>query len=247
MKDLFSLQSSNYAVFRPTYPTELVQNFSSLCAEHELAWDAGTGNGQLAILLAEHFTHVIGTDISEKQLENAMPKRNVAYAINDSYHTSFADQSVDLVTAAQAVHWFNFDSFYKEVNRVLKPDGVIALIGYGVMRSDPKTDEIIQDFYHNTMGPFWDKERQMIDDSYSTLPFPFDEINLRKFRMDYSWSIDQLIGYFSTWSALQHYTKETGDDPLPELRRRLQETGLKLFEIGFPLFFRVGKMAKTAK
>jgi len=243
LKDLFSTQSSEYAKFRPTYPAELVEEISSLCASHDLAWDAGTGNGQLAVMLAEHFTRVTGTDISEKQLANAAKKSNVDYSISDSGTTAFSNHSVDLVTVAQAVHWFDFDAFYAEVKRVLKKNGIVALIGYGVMRSDPVTDAIIQDFYHNIVGPYWDRERKLIDEAYTTIPFPFREIELKKYHMTYSWDIDQFMGYFSTWSALQHYLKKTSHNPLPELKTRLAATGLKKFELDFPLFFRIGKQA----
>jgi ubiquinone/menaquinone biosynthesis C-methylase UbiE len=241
LKDLFSTQSSEYSRFRPTYPAALVEEISSLCAHHDLAWDAGTGNGQLAVMLAEHFKHVTGTDISEKQLANAAKKSNIDYSISDSKTTAFKDHSVDLVTVAQAVHWFDFDAFYAEVKRVLKKNGVIALIGYGVMRSDRATDAIIQDFYHNIVGPYWDQERRLIDEAYVTIPFPFKEIGLKKYNMHYSWNIDQLMGYFSTWSALQHYLKKTAHDPLPELKERFVATGHKKFELDFPLFFRIGK------
>ena len=241
MKDLFSNQSNEYAKFRPSYPIEVAADLSKLCKACELAWDAGTGNGQLAVLLAKHFSHVSGTDISEKQLANAQQHPNITYSTSDSTTTRLSDHSVDLVTVAQAVHWFNFELFYKEVRRVLKPDGVIALVGYGVMRGEPLTDAIIQDFYHNTMGPYWDKERLLIDNNYRSIPFPFQEIEMKSYSMKYSWSIDQLVGYFSTWSALQHYKNKTGVDPLPQLRKRFLETGSLEFKVDFPLFFRVGK------
>jgi len=241
MKDLFSKQSNEYAKFRPSYPKAMVETLIDLCSERELVWDAGTGNGQLAAMLSDHFIHVHATDISAKQLSNAVQRANVTYAISDSTHIALHDTSVNLITVAQAVHWFNTTKFYAEVNRVLKPDGIIALLGYGVMRSDPATDEIIQHFYHQVTGPYWDPERKLIDEHYATLPFPFKEIAFPKFNMNYKWNVDQLIGYFSTWSALQHLIEKTGVDPLPELKRRFESTGNTTFQIEFPLFFRIGK------
>lgn len=241
MKDLFSAQSSEYAKFRPAYPPALVHDIVSLCTAHELAWDAGTGNGQFAVMLSKYFERVVGTDISEKQLTNATRKANIEYEINDSTATHFSRHSVDLITVAQAVHWFNFEKFYAEVNRVLKKDGILALVGYGLMTAEPAVEEIILDFYNNVLGGYWDNERRMVDESYRTIPFPFREIQLREYSMPYTWNIDQLIGYFSTWSALQHYVAKNNNDPLPLLKQRFQNTGLSAFSIAFPIFYRVGR------
>lgn len=242
MKDLFSAQASEYAKFRPAYPPAMVHEIASLCTAHQLAWDAGTGNGQFAVMLSKYFNRVVGTDISEKQLANAIQKPNVEYYVNDSTSTYFAAQTVDLVTVAQAVHWFNFEKFYAEVQRVLKKDGIIALIGYGLMKSSPEVNEIVLDFYNNVLGAYWDKERKLIDESYTTIPFPFDEIQLQQYSMPYTWNIDQLMGFFSTWSALQHYRRSTGSDPLPLLRRRFKDTGMEEFKIEFPIFARTGRI-----
>lgn len=192
-------------------------------------------------MLSEHFSNVVATDISEQQLSKAEKKNNITYSISDSTHVELESGTADLVTVAQAVHWFNFENFYHEVRRVLKPNGILALIGYGVMRSDAATDKIIQEFYHTTMGPYWDKERKLIDEAYVNIPFPLHEVHLKNYSMKYTWTIDQLIGYFSTWSALQHYRKQTGEDPLPKLREEFILTGHSSFIVDFPLFFRIGK------
>lgn len=242
MKDLFSTQSNEYAKFRPTYPPALIEEIISLCPAHNLAWDAGTGNGQFANLLSPHFKKVIASDISEKQLANAVQQPNISYTISNSLHIGIEDHQADLVTVAQAVHWFHFDEFYKEVLRVLRKDGVLALVSYGLMNAEPKVNEIILDFYHNTLRDCWDPERRYIDEEYKTIPFPFEEIQLKPHAMPYTWNIDQLIGFFSTWSGLQHYMKKHNHDPLPELRQRFLETGYTEFRIEFPVFGRYARM-----
>lgn len=242
MKDLFSTQSNEYAKFRPTYPPALIQELIALCPAQQLAWDAGTGNGQFANLLAPHFERVIATDISEKQLQNAVQKPNIAYSLSDSTHVDIADHSADLVTVAQAVHWFSFEQFYADARRVLKKDGILALISYGLLYSEPKVNDIILDFYNNTLSGCWDPERRYIDEEYQTIPFPFEEIHLQRHVMPYSWNIDQLIGFFSTWSGLQHYRKRNNHDPLPELRQRFLGTGITAFNVEFPVFGRVARM-----
>lgn len=242
MKDLFSSQSSEYAKFRPTYPPALIQEIISLCPSPNLAWDAGTGNGQFANLISPHFARVVATDISEKQLANAVQKPNIEYSVSNSLHVNIADHHCDLVTVAQAVHWFKFDEFYAEVRRVLKKDGILALVSYGLMDAEPKVNDIILDFYHNTLRDCWDPERRYIDEEYKTIPFPFEEIQLKNHSMPYTWDIDQLIGFFSTWSGLQHYRKKYNRDPLPELRQRFLETGLTEFKLEFPIYTRVARL-----
>lgn len=219
----------------------MVEEISSLCNTHDLAWDAGTGNGQLAALLSPLFKKVEASDISEKQLAGAIQKQNIHYFISDSTSTRLKEDSVDLVTVAQAIHWFDFEKFYAEVNRVLKKDGVIALIGYGLMRSHPKVNAIIEDLYYNILGSYWDAERKMVDESYANIPFPFHEIMIDSYSIPYTWNVDQLVGFFSTWSALQHYRKKNNHDLLPMLHKRFAETGFNEFEIDFPLFARVGR------
>jgi len=245
MKDLFSKQSSEYAKFRPVYPDTLISEIVSRCSKKKVAWDAGTGNGQLATLLAPHFEKVFASDLSEKQLANAKVVENVTYFQSNSYNTSIESNSVDLITVAQAIHWFDFEKFYKEVKRVAASDSIIVVIGYGVMRSIGNADQIIQDFYHNETGPYWDKERRYLDEEYKTIPFPFQRIQLPEFKMEYQWNIDQLIGYFSTWSALQHLMKSTGIDPLPELRKKFEATEQSEFHLEFPLYVLTGTIVKN--
>lgn len=241
MKDLFSKQSSEYAKFRPTYPDDLVDQIISLCPGRNLAWDAGTGNGQFANLLAPHFDRIIATDISEQQLSNAVRRSNIEYSPGDSTQVNLADHSCDLVSVAQAVHWFNFKKFYAEVKRVLKKDGIIALASYGLFRSDRKTEEIIDHFYTVTLANCWEPERKYVDEQYRNLPFPFEEIEFKPVSKKYTWNIDQMIGYFSTWSGLQKYIRTTNHNPLPELREKFLATGRREFDVEFPIFGRIGR------
>jgi ubiquinone/menaquinone biosynthesis C-methylase UbiE len=246
MKDLFSKQSSEYAKFRPAYPDALISEIVAHCSRKKTAWDAGTGNGQLATLLAPHFEKVLASDLSDKQLANAKVAENVKYFQSNSYNTPIESNSVDLITVAQAIHWFDFENFYREVKRVAAPDAIIIAIGYGVMRSTGIADQIIQDFYHHETGPYWDKERRYLDEEYKTIPFPFQQIRLPEFKMEYHWNVDQLIGYFSTWSALQHLMKATSVDPLPELRKKFEATELSVFQLEFPLYVLCGVVHEKA-
>lgn len=242
MKDNFSKQSKLYSQFRPGYPKELYDFLLPLVPEKKAAWDCGTGNGQVAGELANHFEKVFATDISENQIKNAVRKNNIFYKVESTENTSFEDNQFDLITIAQAIHWFDFDRFYREVNRTLKPNGIIAAIGYQIMSIDDETDKIIRDFYENTTGPYWDKERRYIDENYLTIPFPFKEIETPKLHSVYEWNIDQLIGFLNTWSAVQHYITKNKSNPVDtiigELKKCWRSNPTKT--VVFPILLRVG-------
>jgi SAM-dependent methyltransferase len=262
-KDHFSGHAGEYAKYRPDYPAALFAYLASLAPTRELAWDAGTGSGQAALGLAAHFgdriepraarqgwrgcgfARVFATDASSQQIARAEPHARVTYAAEPAERTSLADGSVDLVTVAQALHWFDLDRFYAEVRRVLKPRGVIAVWCYGLSRISAELDPVIDDFYNGTVGPFWPPERHYIDERYATLPFPFEELTAPPMAMTTNWNLDGFLGYLGTWSAVQRYRKERGDDPLPALRARLlprwSNPGTPR-EISWPLYFRIGRV-----
>lgn len=243
MKDNFSQQSKLYAQFRPTYPPELFQFLYFLVVEKIRAWDCGTGNGQMAGELASNFESVYATDISEKQIRNAIKKSNIEYRVERAEDTSFPSEYFDLITVAQAIHWFDFDRFYKEVDRVLKSDGIIAVIGYSLLSIDQKIDKVINHFYVNVIGSYWDPERKYIDENYQTIPFPYKEIGAPAFKIEVTWSIDELIGYLNTWSAVQHYIKKNGTNPLDQIISELRDSwGEKNNKKAtFPVLLRVGR------
>ncbi|MFK7952041.1 MAG: class I SAM-dependent methyltransferase [Ekhidna sp.] len=244
MKDNFSTQSNDYARFRPQYPQKLIDYLISLTGGQENCWDCGTGNGQFAVQLADRFQRVLASDISEKQLKNATLKSNIEYSLQSAEKTNFPDHHFDLVTVAQAAHWFDFQRFNLEVKRVLKPDGVIALFGYGLVKVDGKIGEMIKDFYWNVTKPFWDPERNHIVEEYKTIPFPFNEIEVtQNFDIKNEMSLEELTGYIGTWSAVQHFKKANGYHPVDKLLDDLS----KIWSEGkrtvtFPVFIRVGRV-----
>ncbi len=244
MKDNFSSKSSSYAKYRPTYPQELYQFLKEKLDKTEKAWDCGTGNGQVAGALAKFFKEVQATDISQQQLDNAIIQHNIHYSVQAAEKTNFPDNSFDLITVAQAIHWFNFETFYKEVARVLKPDGIIAVIGYSLFKSNPKTNEVILKFYHDIVGPFWDEERKYLDEKYKTIPFPFKELESPVFEQEYEWTFNHLLGYLKTWSAVKHDEKANGENPVALIEEELKATFGAKNKVVFPILFRLGKLAK---
>lgn len=243
MKDNFSKQAQSYSRFRPGYPQQLYDFLIRHLSNKKTAWDCGTGNGQVAAKLAEYFDKVYATDISTGQLANAVKKENIFYSTGKAEKTSFADDQFDLITVAQAIHWFDFEKFYKEVNRTLSKDGLLAVFGYNLFKINKEIDFIIDDFYKNIIGPYWDKERKYVDEKYATIPFPFAEIKTPDLFNEYNWEFEHVTGYLNTWSSVQHFIIKNNKNPVDQVMNPLKKAwghALKR-KVSFPIFMRVGK------
>lgn len=245
-KDYFSGHAAAYARYRPDYPAELFRLLASLCDEHERAWDCGTGSGQAAHGLLPYFARIVATDASARQLEHAVPHEHITYRVAPAEHSPLASRSVDLVTVAQALHWFDFDAFFNEVRRVLKPGGVVAVWTYGLFSITPPIDAVIERYYADVVGAYWPPERRYVDAGYRTIPFPFDELRLPRLELHAEWDLDQVLGYLGTWSATQRFVAERGTDPLDEVRGALREAwgeAAKRRHVRWPLPLRAGRLA----
>ena len=242
-RDLFSEHAAEYARARPLYPPELFQFLRGQCTKHDLAWDVGTGNGQAAVMLARDFNKVIATDPSSSQIANAMKTPRVSYRVESAEEPTLNEGSVDLITAAQAAHWFDLDRFCKAARSVMKPTAIIAVWCYGLHRMDPDIDEIIDRLYHSLLGEYWPRERRYIENHYRDLPFPFTEVDTPSFVMECHWTMEELFAYLDTWSAVRSYRFQTGDDPLLIIRNEMLRawgTTRKRRMVTWPLFIRAG-------
>lgn len=242
-KDHFSKQSAGYAKFRPRYPSELFRWLAETAPGRGLAWDAGTGSGQVAVELAVHFGRVVATDPSASQIEHAEARPGVEYRIEAAETSSLEASAADLVTVAQALHWFDFSRFYAEVDRVLRPGGIVAAWCYGLFRTGTAADVVLDDFYA-AMAPYWPPERRYIEEGYRTIAFPFPPIAPPEFGMEAEWSMDQVLGYFGTWSAVQRCRDAVGNDPVAEVRPRLASvwgSPERKKALKWPVHLRVGR------
>lgn len=243
MKDNFSKRSDLYVRYRPLYPAALYEFLYKYCRSFELAWDAGTGNGQVATVLAQKFSQVMATDISSAQLANATQKENLVYLQGAEQIQEIKSGTVNLITVAQAVHWFNREKFYEEVRRVAAPHALLALWGYHLIRINREADRLIEHFYTDTIDAYWDSERTLVDKKYASVDFPFEEIPTPEYYIDVMWDLPQLIGYLNSWSAVQHYISRNGENPVDALAVELQPFITDKVLMQFPVFMRVGKLA----
>lgn len=243
MKDNFSNASDNYLKYRPAYPAGLYEWINSIIPQKNCAWDCGTGNGQIAIELIKDFEQVKATDISESQLLESTKHPRIQYSKQPAEKTNFPNEYFDLIIVGQAIHWFNFDEFYQEVNRTLKKEGLLVVVGYNRPSIIPEVDEVITELYVDLLGEFWDKERRYIDDNYTTIPFPFKETETPSLQNMYGWSLDHLKGYLQTWSAVKHFTRTKGYDPVDFIAEKLELAwgDWKMREVRFPVLLRAGR------
>ncbi|KAL8045006.1 hypothetical protein ABFS82_08G084700 [Erythranthe guttata] len=231
MAELFDKQAAIYSDSRPTYPAEWYKMLADLTPHHSLAWDVGTGNGQAALGVAEHYKQVIATDTSEPQLKHATPHPRIRYlhtppSLSDDDLANLIapgnnDSSLDLITVAQAVHWFDLPRFYSLANRLLrKPGGILAVWGYNDIAVTPAFDAAAKKF-HDTTLPYWNSKIDLIFDGYKSLPFPFENVGLGSEGNPVALDIPKELsfeGYLKmvrSWSAVVT-AKERGVDLLPE-------------------------------
>jgi SAM-dependent methyltransferase len=220
-KDHFSRQSAAYSRYRPGYPPELIEFVAASATARRLAVDCATGTGQAAVALADHFERVLAVDASSSQLARAQPHARVHYVAALAERLPIRDRSVDLVAAAQAAHWFDFERFHAECRRVLVPGGVVAVWTYGLMRVEAAVDEIVDDFHANVVGADWPPERRHVEQGYRSMPFPWREESTPAFFLASDWDLAQVMGYLATWSAVQRCKDRTGRDPLAVVEPRL--------------------------
>ena len=212
-KDNFSKQSDIYLKYRPFYPRDLYSYLFSLVDSHELVWDCGTGNGQAAIGLAEFFERVYATDPSEQQISNCIAHNKVTYKIEKAEHTGLEMKSVDIVTVANALHWFDLTGFFNEAIRVLKPRGIIAVWAYGNPTVSPAIDNIVQQYHDVVLGDYWLPENRLVEKGYSTVDFPYELIDVPEFYCEKNMKRDEFIGLLNTWSATQRYIRVNKTNP----------------------------------
>lgn len=246
MKDNFSSQSDKYAKYRPIYPPGLFEYLNSLIPDKQNAWDCGTGNGQVASELAKFFKTVFATDISQEQLNNAFKAENILYSLQPAEHTYFDNRLFDLIIVSQAIHWFDFERFYFEVRRTAKPNSLLCVLGYGKLEISQQIDCVIANFYENVLGNYWDDERKYIDENYQTIPFPFNEIQPPDFVNMQHWTLEHLIGYLNTWSAVKHFIRKNEYNPVDKLQIKIAKLwgSEQIKQIRFPVLLRIGQITE---
>ncbi len=169
----------------------------------------------------------------------------MSYRVGPAEVSGLDDASVDLVTAAQAVHWFDRPRFWAEVRRVLRPRGVIAIWCYGLFEISPHVDAIALRFYNAVVGPYWSPERRHVEARYQTIDFPFPEFAAPPFAIELRLTLEDVAGYIRTWSATRGYMKHHREDPVDGLVAELASVWGSLQQprlARWPVAMRVGRI-----
>ncbi|XP_011671897.1 putative methyltransferase DDB_G0268948 [Strongylocentrotus purpuratus] len=222
--------AKNYLRYRPGYSNEVVDTMISFLATkragpYELALDVGCGSGQLTRSLSTQFAQVIGLDISEAQIDAAhtvQNPQNVSFRVGRAENLPAADSSVDIITSATAGHYFNWDIFGKEVERVLKPNGCLVALYYdlfyiehhdeGVAKKLAECIESHMDYITNSVlrkgtpdvcltYRDWCKER---------LPLSYADQERIEMTMKKTMNLREFIEFHKTWA---YFIKLHNEDP----------------------------------
>lgn len=221
-KDRFSQLSDDYRRYRPGYPQALFDAIAKRARGRDLAWDCGCGSGQASVALARRFAQVLATDLSWQQLSRADAAERVYYSVATAELPPLAPASVDAVLVAQALHWFDLPAFFSRCEQVLKPGGLLVVVTYNLLTVSPAVDAIIEQLYRGILGDYWDAERRLVENGYRDIRFPFEAVEFPTLTMQEHWSVEDLLGYLATWSALGRYRQATGRDAIAEITPALR-------------------------
>ncbi|KAG2183555.1 hypothetical protein INT43_006561 [Umbelopsis isabellina] len=238
-----TFNSSLYRSFRPVYSKttyDLIYEYhKQKGGKFNVALDIGTGTGQVATVLAETFAKVHATDLSEKMLQAADKRPNISYSACPAEKLPFEDKSVDVITTAQAFHWFKHDQFFEEAKRVLKPNGTIAIIGYEYarIRESKQASSLIRKIGLETFGDYWDSGRKILENLYRDIPIPYpnttyyfspgdaDITNIGnptpETIMEKVMTLEAFKNYMHTWSSYANYMKEHSEDPVDSMMNEI--------------------------
>jgi hypothetical protein len=245
-QDHFSAQADAYALHRPRYPDALFAWLASLVPDARLAWDAGTGSGQVAVGLAAVAEQVVATDASAGQLARAGHHERVTYRNEPSDRVSLPAGEVDLITAGAAAHWFELDGFYREVRRVGRTGAVVALFSYGPRDIADAVSPLLHRFQEEVLDGYWPERIEYVHTRYGTLPFPFgDEIGAPPLEMTAEWNVEDVLAFLNTWSASQRYLEERGHPPTDAIADDLARAWGDPSErrtFRYPLFVRAARL-----
>lgn len=241
-----SVVAERYASSRPEYPVELFEFLAELAPSKSLAWDCATGNGQAARRLSENFEKVVATDHSAEQLRRATSgdRKNIEYRVAEAEQSGLELGTIDLVTVAQAVHWFDLSSFYEEVSRVLKSGGLIAVWCYRRPKVNSIIDRIVYKLWHEAERP---DPIQLVEEEYASLRFPFEEVAVPSFTISVKWDCNRFVEYLSTWKWI---AETRTAQSTPNENRLFQELasfwGAAERDVEWDLFIRAGRVAGPA-
>ncbi|XP_040214324.1 uncharacterized methyltransferase C25B8.09-like [Rana temporaria] len=236
-------QASDYQKFRFEPSQEVIDLIFSYLEErfskpYGLAVDVGCGTGQNTRILAPYFKKVLGIDISEAQLEEAKKATgspNVTYSLCPAEEVPVGDASVDLLTASVAAHYFTIEPFLKEVDRVLKPGGCVAIFTFTTSIEVHYKDfseqmtQVLAEMIDSLVPYKHEKLRHLRNgykEMYESIPYP-DKRRIENIVTKIRMPLSRLLGFFQTLPMFPIYL-ETKPEEAKEMIRTAEERFLRL-------------------
>jgi len=223
--DHFSGHSSVYAKFRPGYPQEVYDRILEFggpdLKQKGIAVDIGCGSGQATKRLHDFFPKVFGIEPSPQQLEQAEQIDGIEYICARAEQTPLPAGEADLITVATAVHWFNLAEFWPEVDRILRPGGIIAIWTNGetVTTNNEKADLAYKKFNEKIFS-YWAPQNHQVFDKYKDVHIPYERKERGYIYSKRSIPLFFFTGFLRTWSAYQSFMK---DHPEEKILEELEE------------------------
>lgn len=215
--DHFSAHAATYARARPSWPRALAHAVRAMAPGGGCAADIGTGNGQLALVLADAFENVEASDASASQIHLAAPHARVRYRVAPAQATTLESASVDAIAVGQALHWFATTEFFDEVRRIAREGAVFVAASYQLFKLDADFDAVVAELYAE-LDPDWPPQRRHIEQGYANIGIPFRTRPLDGLMMEVMWSLEDTLDYLRSWSAVQRHISRTGHDPIERRR-----------------------------
>lgn len=228
-------QAELYALYRPRYNKDIIDHILGLVRNKDTCIDVACGSGQLTNLLEPHFKQVIGLDKSFEQLKHSSngPSK-IKYVAGSAFDIPAPDNSVDLITTAQAFHWITpHEKFYSEIDRLLRPAGVFSILGYAIpaCTSHTKVQSIFRDYYVNVLGSLkrpgepgclWDIYRTEVDNGFTDTKFPWN-VQRKTFNDVVKMPIKNFVGFLHSQSGYKNLLQQGNADPMPMLHKQFVE------------------------
>jgi SAM-dependent methyltransferase len=195
--------------------------------------------------LAEFFDCIDATDASAEQIAHAQVHPRVRYQAIPAESSGLGDRSVDLISVAQALHWFDLDRFFSEVRRVARPGALVAVYGYSWFYLTPTIDELTNRWLLQPVESFWSPNNRLLWDGYRTIPFPFEELTSPCLAIHLTWTLDQLFEYYLTWSAPRRKIAAESNSFVGEARAAFESAWgdpTRARHVVMPLTVRLGRL-----
>lgn len=234
-------RADDYQRFRPDYPNQLFDWLAQQVPAHCRALDVGCGTGQATRPLTTRFHTVIACDLLPRQLAALQAPANCYPITANSAALPFVAHSMDLITVAQALHWFSLPQFYREADRVLSVDGLLAVWTYGLCEIEGDCGALIRDFHDHTLSAWWAPNRKHVVDGYRHLTLPWPLLPTPELWLRQTWHAEQMLGYLGTWSAVAA-ASNAGHDMLAGFAPLLHAAwGNEAREVRWPLHLKVAR------